>query len=648
MIIKRLALNNFGVYAGENVFLFSGEKPIVLIGGMNGRGKTTILEGILIALYGSNSFGYTESKYKSYSQYLRDYVNRKDGSLNTTITLEFSMDQSGTELYEVERSWDANHARTVERIQVKKNGIEDAFLTDNWSLFIENVLPSGLSNFFFFDGEKIAEIAEDNTSKQMKESIKALLGITVLDSLEVDLKKIISQVNRNSVGKSEASEVEELRAVKEEAERKLFEKDSEIEELEERLEETQKKLEKKQISYSAKGGDIVTQRNELFQKKTVLQSQIDHEREVLLNDAASELPFVLVKELLRNIRETAEIENSDKMLAASLPQIEKVSKLFLEEKKKYSHEIEEFIKYYKEKVEAKESKILFDMSDTTLFQLSNLLDERLLQTKLSVEQRQEKIAGIKSEIEKIEGYLAVEIDEKEVNKLYKEIKALEYQIIELETLIETKKNIRSSLNGDYMTASSVFNKRVENYLKKVETNDDGERLIKYAHLANKILATYRVKLQERKVQDVADKMTECYKKLANKKNMIQRIEMDYVTLELSYYNDDNELVSRNSLSAGEKQLMVISLLWALAICSKRKLPVIIDTPLSRLDSNHRTALVQTYFPNASEQTIILSTDTEIDDKYYELMKENIGDEFTLVYDEDEKSTSIQQGYLWRA
>ena len=58
--------------------------------------------------------------------------------------------------------------------------------------------------------------------------------------------------------------------------------------------------------------------------------------------------------------------------------------------------------------------------------------------------------------------------------------------------------------------------------------------------------------------------------------------------------------------------MVISLLWALAICSKRKLPVIIDTPLSRLDSNHRTTLVQTYFPNASEQTIILSTDTEID------------------------------------
>ena len=91
--------------------------------------------------------------------------------------------------------------------------------------------------------------------------------------------------------------------------------------------------------------------------------------------------------------------------------------------------------------------------------------------------------------------------------------------------------------------------------------------------------------------------------------------------------------------------MVISILWALSICSKKKLPVIIDTPLSRLDSLHRTALINTYFPNAGEQTIILSTDSEIDYMYYNLMKENVGDEFTLRYDEKTKNTSIEHGYL---
>ena len=74
--------------------------------------------------------------------------------------------------------------------------------------------------------------------------------------------------------------------------------------------------------------------------------------------------------------------------------------------------------------------------------------------------------------------------------------------------------------------------------------------------------------------------------------------------------------------------------------------MIIDTPLSRLDSIHREALISTYFPNASDQTIILSTDSEIDHKYYELMKPHIGDEFTLVYDDELMKTTIKEGYLF--
>lgn len=91
--------------------------------------------------------------------------------------------------------------------------------------------------------------------------------------------------------------------------------------------------------------------------------------------------------------------------------------------------------------------------------------------------------------------------------------------------------------------------------------------------------------------------------------------------------------------------MVIAILWALAICSSKKLPVIIDTPLSRLDSMHRKSLVSNYFPYASDQTIILSTDSEIDHYYYELMKEYVGDEFTLVYNEETQSTKIVKGYF---
>lgn len=121
--------------------------------------------------------------------------------------------------------------------------------------------------------------------------------------------------------------------------------------------------------------------------------------------------------------------------------------------------------------------------------------------------------------------------------------------------------------------------------------------------------------------------------------------MDPKTLDLHYMNKEGEEIAKKRLSAGEKQLMVISLLWALATCSKKRLPVIIDTPLSRLDLSHRQALIKTYFPQASDQTIILSTDSEIDENYYALMKKSIGDEFTLKYSDKTKSTTIKSGYF---
>ena len=99
MIIKELTLHNFGVYAGTNRFTFRGEKPIVLIGGMNGRGKTTFLDAVLLALYGPNSFAYTESNYKTYGQYLKAFVNQSDESLKAYVALEFSMGEGTGETY---------------------------------------------------------------------------------------------------------------------------------------------------------------------------------------------------------------------------------------------------------------------------------------------------------------------------------------------------------------------------------------------------------------------------------------------------------------------------------------------------------------------------------------------------------------------
>ena len=645
MIIKKLVLHNFGVYASTNVFEFKGNKPIVLIGGMNGRGKTTFLEAVLLALYGSNSFAYNESNYKSYGQYLKSFVNVSDKTLETYIDLEFSMDNKDNEKYCIHREWIGDKKRTTEKIQVYKDDSYNQFLTDNWSMFIENILPSGLSNFFFFDGEKIAELAVEKTSNQMKESIKTLLGISVLELLKSDLGRIINRTVKNQVGNAEAEEVESLRHQKEIAEINLVAVDEELEKLEETRNILEQKLDVKNQEYIAKGGDIVTQRQELYQKRTALMSKIDNYKEQLVLDAAAELPFLLVKDYLRNIRENSEIEQEQKMMEIALKKMNHFSKDYEKNNEQDSAAILRFMSYINKNSITKSHSISYNMSDSSLFKLQVLLDEQLLATKLNVIERQNKLKNMEQEVNQLDSYLSVDINEKEITRIYKEIKEIEQQIIETNVLIERKTNERRSKNGELMSATSLFNKKVEKYLKKMELNDDSDRIIKYAHMADTILEEYKIRLQKNKISVVALTMTECYKKLANKKTLINRISMDPITLDL-YYEDYNGIeINKASLSAGEKQLMVISLLWALALCSKKKLPVIIDTPLSRLDSAHREALITTYFPQASEQTIILSTDSEIDRNYNDMMKNNIGDEFTLIYDDDSKSTTIQRGYF---
>lgn len=643
MIITKLTFHNFGVYAGNNVFEFESSKPVVLIGGMNGRGKTTFLEGVLLALYGANSFAYSESKYSSYGQYLKAFVNTADGSLETYVELEFKLENETDERYLIRRSWPGNGQRTRETIQVKKDGQDNTFLTDNWVMFIENILPSGLSSFFFFDGEKIAELAVENTNAQMKESIKTLLGISVLDLLDNDISRIVNRVGKRFNDQVHTKELKILRERKNQTEVALQIIDDRIAETSAQIEEARKKLEKAKVDYASKGGDIVVQRQDLFTERTALVAKVEQGIETLIGVAASELPLLLVKDLLEDISVQAAKEHETKLLGYTVDKIHSMFETYSDGGD--SNSVRDFISYVENKAAEESTEIVFDISDQSFYQLTSLLGNGLMNAQGNMLQnmatRQKGIA----KIDEIDSYLSVDIDEKVLSKIYKKIKTLEQEIIEHEASLEIAQKQRTGLNGDVMRATSEYNRFVENMLSNLESDDDNGRILKYAHHATQALAEYKIRLQKKKIGTLAETMTKCYKQLANKKNLISRIDMDAVTLDFVYLNADNQIVPKESLSAGEKQLMVISLLWALAICSKKKLPVIIDTPLSRMDSVHRVALIKTYFPNASDQTIILSTDSEIDKHYYEIMKDTVGDEFTLVYDDELKCSKIKKGYF---
>lgn len=646
MILKKLTMHNFGVYASTNQFEFHGGKPVVLIGGMNGRGKTTFLEAVLLGLYGANSFAYTESKFKTYGQYLKSYVNKSDGTKQTYIELEFSLDGSNEEVYLIHREWDGNAQRIREKIWVKKNGIDNSFLTENWPMFVENILPSALSSFFFFDGEKIAELAVENTNTQMKESIKALLGISVLDLLNNDLGRIISRLSVTVTEDQDLVYLEQLRQKRDSAIEDLNNVDDEIRQLVKKIEGLNIELEKKNSEYAVKGGDIVEQRHDLMRQRAQQQALLERYDDDFLEQVAGEMPLKLVKELLFDIEIQGTKEQSYKTSVMATDKVRNLYKNFVSKHPETNDILSEFIKFVQADNDAHKQEEVYGLSNNTLYQVKRLnsyqLKECIEHIKMQMERRNES----QKKIDEIDNYLSVDIDEKVLNRIFKRIKELEKEILTEEVNLTALQQKRTTLHGAAMIAENEFNKGAEQVLSSFEAEDDDKRIVKYAHMAIKIIKNYRIRLQENKADVLARTMTDCYRKLAYKKHLIKEIQMDPVTLDLHYLNGKGEEIEKKKLSAGEKQLMVISLLWALAICSKKKLPVIIDTPLSRLDSIHREALITTYFPNASDQTIILSTDSEIDRKYYELLKPHIGDEFTLVYDDDLMKTSIKKGYLF--
>ena len=643
MKIKKLQLHNFGVYAGTNTFEFIGKKPIVLIGGLNGRGKTTFLEAILLSLYGANSFAYQESGYSTYGQYLKAYVNQSDGSLDTYVEMEFSMNEQDNEIYKIRRGWNGSGQRTHENITIWKNGITDDFLTKNWGMFIENMLPSALSSFFFFDGEKIAELAVDYSNEQLKESIRSMLGLAVLDRLSSDIQRTVRRNNKQLSNNEDIAKIEELQGRKDDLQKQLGEYDEQITLLESRIRGNIENNEKEQLDYSAHGGDVVEQRHEILEKRAVIREKI-HQGELKLVDlAAQSLPLLMVDDMMGEVIEGAEEEQEYEAIKSVACKIEELySKYAYEQKTQID---QGFLKYIRKETKKNRQKSVYGMSQQSLFLIKDIVDNKIPSERKQVDIILKELSELQRQADEIDSYLTVDINEKELNRIYKRIKEREQLIVSDQTKLSQIKKDRAGINGEFIKISSELSRMTENVLNSLESKDDNERYMKYSQMALKVIDCYSEKLQARKTEILASQITDCYKKLANKRNHIYHITMDSKTLELLYLDVDGNEVPKSSLSAGEKQLMVISILWALAICSKKKLPVIIDTPLSRLDSNHRKAIIKKYFPNASEQTIILSTDSEIDRNYYEMMCKNVGDEFTLVYDDESKSTTIKEGYL---
>ena len=204
MILKKLTVNNFGVFRGEHSFSLEpkGSRAIVLFGGKNGAGKSTLFEAIRLCLYGSRTVG--AASRNAYRELLnsRIYTNSKlliQPSF-ASISLELEYSNSGKVLtYEITRSWARpNGHRSSESLEVKCDGeLLDDVAAETWQDFVQELIPSGISELFFFDGEKIQRLAEDETDNAaLNDAVTSLLGLGLVDRLHADLNIYLSRLSK--------------------------------------------------------------------------------------------------------------------------------------------------------------------------------------------------------------------------------------------------------------------------------------------------------------------------------------------------------------------------------------------------------------------------------------------------------------------
>ena len=183
--------------------------------------------------------------------------------------------------------------------------------------------------------------------------------------------------------------------------------------------------------------------------------------------------------------------------------------------------------------------------------------------------------------------------------------------------------------------------------EKEQANDDNARIVKYAAMSIEVLREFKVRLQREKVAKLSSTATKCFRELVEKDSLVSEIKIDPSTLDVTILDLDGNELLKSQLSAGEQQMFAVAIVWALALTSGYKAPVIIDTPMARLDSSHRANFVTKYLPAASSQVMVLSTDEEVYGRYLDLVRDNVVDYYTLLYREEEQCTSTLCGKVHR-
>ncbi|RDV23907.1 DNA sulfur modification protein DndD [Alteromonas aestuariivivens] len=655
MIFRQLTLKNFRVFNGEHTIELAPRKdgvvtkPIVLFGGLNGAGKTSILTAIRLLLMGKRAVGNITST-KDYSEYLARQINNKakadcDAPL-ASIGLEFTHTHKGIHnTFIINRLWDSSGKETL---TLKLNDEElDVLSGEQVQAILSEMIPPGIGDLFFFDGEKIAELAEDDTGVYLKEAVQKLLGIDVVNRLNDDLDIYLKQVTKDTVDKKSLDQIKALEKEQANFYKEAQQAQEKAEQLRPHLIELRKSVQTIEANLQARGGAWAKTKK---QEKARADQLVKDEHQLngaILQELDGAFPISLAPTAIANLIGQLEKEQQVKQQQAFSQQFESMSsELAKTLADKFDTNTDDISALLGEFIKAKQpddadNEVLLDISDSDFYRLKATVesasDAKKNVSKLlgSLNQVQTELASLSINIERAP-------DEEELAKMYEKLRELDKQIT------SAKENYKAHLfqAKDKMTKALEIAKRLEKLFNQQKNEATVLKAVTRVNAAQSALGDFSARLTHLRVTQLEELFATSYRRLARKGDLKLGARIDAKTFDVSLVNPEGIEINRKSLSAGEKQIFAFAILEALGKLSGKVLPVVVDTPLGRLDSKHRDKLITHYFPEAGEQVILLSTDTEVDEDFYALLSDKVSHTYEIDFDEKARCSSVKNGYFW--
>ena len=488
----------------------------------------------------------------------------------------------------------------------------------------------------------IAEAKEHDAKRKLEEEEKERQRLLRKEQEEkekaqLEAKQISSNPNRDVEGKnvSELQNVMESAPVKSEDDYK------------------ERNVKTKEKKFWASGGDLTLSREAIKQEKEKIKAYVQEVRdEIMLRVSDPATPLFMCRKLVTQAYDAEIDEQKKAALKLSDPIVESIQKNILDRFNQGNFDdrtlriITDIVKQEIGKFTSTgEGAEHINMSHTTMLLFDKLIVTIFHSLDQKIETLISHVDAQENELMSLDAHLG-ESDEKTMAmKLYETLKEYERKKALADDQYQKQQSLIESLERQKEALHSKRLQLIKTIAEKENTNDDNSRIIKYSVMSIEVLNEFKVRLQREKIDKLSATATECFQTLVEKDSLVSKIHIDTDSLDVTILDPDGHELLKNQLSAGEQQMFAISIVWALARTSGYKAPVVIDTPMARLDSSHRANFVTSYLPSASSQVMVLSTDEEIYGRYLDMIRENIINYFTLHYREGEQCTSIINGYF---